>query len=244
MDFKFSKKELIHLTISILVLTLVFAYDDQANILVLSHWFLNFFRVLIFVTASIFAREIVVKYFAKRHDATSEYELWGISKFWFTIKNFKPFPIGILLAALVTLISRGQAYFTAVGIHNVQDNLAIRTGRKKFHLNYFEEAQIAASGIMTSLFLSVLVLLVGNAFGLNVINFVWINFYLALINMIPISNLDGSKIFFGSLFFYMFTLIFISLGFLLIQTTIFWGLLVAFLVACVLTLWYFYSMNK
>ena len=65
-------------------------------------------------------------------------------------------------------------------------------------ISYLEEAQIASSGIFASLFLAFLALLIGEMFNFKLYSFANINFYLALFNMIPVSSLDGTQIFFGS----------------------------------------------
>jgi len=202
----FKKREMLHLSFAILVLTIIFGFDDGTKVFVLNNWLMNLLKIFCFVLVSILFRELIIKIFAKRHDAFCEYETWNIKKVWFGGHGnlSKGVPFGIILSIILTIGSAGKAFFTAIGIHNFNENKTARLGRKYPTLNYFEEAQIASIGIISSLFLAVFVLLLGSIFDFTTKQFISINFYIALFNMIPFSNLDGAKIFFGSLFLYIF----------------------------------------
>lgn len=239
----FTKREEKHLLISILVLTIIFGFDDGAKTFVLQNWVLNFIKILIFAAIAILFRELVVKFFARRHDATSEYELWSIKRMGFNKKLEKGLPLGLIISLLLTLASVGRFFFTAIGIHKLTEYKSSREGRKFATLNYFEEAQIASTSILSSLFLAVVGLIIGNIFDFNMTYFVNINFFIALFNMLPISNLDGAKIFFGSIILYIFVAIFLIVSFVLIKFTIIFGLLIAFLAAILGVGLYFYKSN-
>ena len=187
--------------------------------------------------------ELIIKLFAKRHDAKSEYELWGMGRFWFSgeaaIK--KKVPVGLFLAFIITVASGGKLFFTALGSHQLKELGLSRMGRKHPTLNYFEEAQICSMGMLANLFLTIIALLIGRVFDVNVGAFVTVNFFIVLFNMIPFSTLDGAKIFFGSLLMYIFVLVFIFVAFLLVKYSIILSLIIAFLVACVATFVYFFN---
>ncbi len=238
----FTKREKVHLLISILFLTFVFGFDDGSKVFIFDNWIFNLISIFFFLIISILIREVVVKFFSKRHDAISEYEIWRIKRVWFGNigKLSRSFPLGILMALFITLGSKGRLFFSAIGIHNLSENKSARLGRKQLNLNYLEESQIVSTGILAHIFLGVIGVIIGNYFGINTLKFVNINFFMALFNMIPLSNLDGTKIFFGSLFTYVFLLVFIILLFLLIHFTVFWGILLAFVIAVLATLVYFF----
>ena len=239
----FTKRELLHLFISVIILGFVFGFDDGRQIFILSDWLTNFFGFFIIIAISLLFRELVIKLFAKRHDAKSEYELWGMGRFWFSGKLAikKKVPIGLFVAFVITVASRGKLFFTALGSHQLQEFGLSRTGRKHPTLNYFEEAQICSMGMLANLFLTIIALLIGRIFDVNVGAFVTVNFFIVLFNMIPFSTLDGAKIFFGSLLMYIFVLVFIVVAFLLIKYSIILSLIIAFLVACVATFVYFFN---
>ena len=227
----FSKKESIALLISVLVLTFVFGFDDGSEVFVFSNWLINFIGIFLLATFAVLFRELIVKWFASRHDSRSEYETWNIHQVWFDKRLKRGIPFGIFLSLVLAFVSLGKFFFTAVGVHKFKENKNARVGRKFQNLSYYEEAQIASMSILSSLFLAVIGLLLGNLFSLNVGTFVGINFYIALFNMLPFSDLDGSKVFFGSLLTYIFLLVFIVIAFLLIKTSVVLGLLVALIIA-------------
>lgn len=237
----FTKRELLHLLICVFVLVFVFGFDDGSKTFVLGNWLSNFFWIFLLIAVAVLFRELIVKLFAKRHDAKSEYEILSVKQVWFNLKLDKGIPFGVLFALVLSIASKGKFFFTAMGKHDFIGSKISRVGRKYQSLEYYEEAQIASMGILSSLFLAVLGLLLGRIFDVNMNIFVGINFYLALFNMLPFSDLDGAKIFFGSLLIYIYLLIFIVVAFLLIKTSVVLGLLIAFLVASVATISYYYK---
>ena len=61
--------------------------------------------------------------------------------------------------------------------------------------------KIAATGIIANLFLALIFYFIGGNFG---VLFAKLNIWFAFFNMIPISDLDGNKIFFGNLVLWSF----------------------------------------
>ena len=57
----FTKKEIVHLAISVVVLAFVFGFDDGQSIFVFSYWITNLFRILLLVAVSILLRELFIK---------------------------------------------------------------------------------------------------------------------------------------------------------------------------------------
>ena len=229
----FTKKESLAVFISVLLLSFVFGFDDGTNTFVLSNWLINILRIFLLVSVAILFRELVIKLFAKRHEAISEYKLWSVHQIWFNKKLSRGLPFGIFIALIGAVVSTGRLFFTAIGVHDLRENTNPRVGRKYQNLEYREEAQIISMGMLSNLFLAIVGLMIGHFFNLNMSVFVGINFYIVLFNMIPISELDGAKIFFGSLLTYAFLLVFLIAAFLLIKANIVLGLLIAFIVAAI-----------
>ena len=241
----FTKKEVIALLISILIFAFIFGFDDGRQTFNASYWLANLFTIAIIVAISLLVRELVIKFFAKRHEAESQYKIWQMEYLWFDkkVKLIRPLPFGIIISLILAVYSKGTFFFTAIGKHDLILNKSVRVGRQRINLKYFEEAQIISTGIVASLFLSIIVLLFGRLTNTDFSRFVNINFYLALFNMIPFSSLDGAKIFFGSLTLYLFMAIFVIGAFLLIQLNVIIALLVAFLIASVIAIIYFLKGN-
>ncbi len=237
----FTKEETTNLVISILILGFIFGFDDGNPTFIFGNWLANFFKVVFLVAIALLFRELVLKWVAKGHDALSYYDLWSVKQTWIGEKLSRGYPLGAIIGILISIFSKGKFFFTAVGKHTFIENRLARVGRKYANLQFKEEARIAASGILASLFISILALLLGNIFNINVNAFITINFYLALFNLIPVSELDGAKIFFGSLLTYIFLLVFVVAAFLIIKTSIIFGVLAAFLIASLATLIYYYK---
>lgn len=236
----FTKKESLFLFLSILILSLVFGFDDGSDFFVLNNWLINLLRIFLLVCVAVLFRELVVKLFAKRHEAISEYKPWLVHQFWFNRKISRGLPFGIFISLIGSVISSGKFFFTALGVHDLRENTNPRVGRKFQNLEYREEAQIVSMGILANLFLAIVGLTIGNLFNLNMTLFVNINFWIVLFNMIPISELDGAKIFFGSLLTYVFLLVFLVTAFLLIKSSVVLGLFMAFIVAVIVMFLVYY----
>ena len=126
----FTKKEFLALIISVLILTFIFGFYDGSPTFVLSNWMLNFFRIFLLVSVAVLFRELVIKLFAKRHDATSEYEIWNIKQIWFNVKLKMGLPLGILIALIFAIVSKGRFFFTAIGTNKLKEIGVARVGRK------------------------------------------------------------------------------------------------------------------
>lgn len=91
-----------------------------------------------------------------------------------------------------------------------------RFGKKTVHITDYEEAKIAVVGPLANIAL----MIIFQFFNKNGMfdNFVFINGMIAAFHMIPVSTLDGAKVFFGSKLMYIFTLAFVIGTILLIKT--------------------------
>lgn len=240
----FSRKELLALIISVLALAFVFGFDDGALSFVLENWLTNFFGIFLLVGISVLFREAIIKFFARRHETISEYRLWKIHRVWFKKELEKGIPFGILIAVILAVASAGKFFFTAIGMHNFSENKNARVGRRFQHLQYNEEVKIAAMGILSHLFLAVVAVLLGKILDFNSSIFFGINFYIVLFNMLPISELDGAKIFFGSLLTYIFLAVFIIISFLLVKFSVVLSLAIALLIAFIAMASYYWWSNR
>ncbi|MBI4447822.1 hypothetical protein HY643_02485 [Candidatus Woesearchaeota archaeon] len=167
-------------------------------------------------------RELGHKVVARRHGFFSEYQIWGIKHIWFskdprfptTVKFFgkdivvKSFPLGLVLSVLLTIFSNGQLFFAAIGsYHLMLTSRASRFGRKFVNVTDYEEAKIALGGPAANLLL-VVIFKIFNSSG-TFDDLILINSALAIFNLIPLSTLDGAKIYFGSKPLYILSLVFI-----------------------------------
>jgi len=177
---KFSKTEILHLLISILVLTIAFTFALSGNNLFtgLTRGFrlenLTFFILLSFlgITTAFFFHELSHKFMAQRHGLWSEYRM---------------FPQGILLALLLGFLT--PFVFAAAGA-------VMFMGGAKTH----ETGKIAASGPLANIVIAFVTyilytfLFFESQIG-SILGFVClINAFIATFNLLPLGPLDGVKI--------------------------------------------------
>src|SRR3989344_4900747 len=112
----FTKKEVIALLISILVFAFIFGFDDGRQTFNASYWLANFFTIVIIIAISLLVRELVIKFFAKRHEAESQYKIWQMEYLWFDkkVKLIRPLPFGIIISLILAVYSKGTFFFTAI----------------------------------------------------------------------------------------------------------------------------------
>lgn len=177
--------------------------------------------VFILVLVNILVKKTVA-YFL---ESEIEIKLWEIKRYGFKTGDYfkKAFPIG----GFAPLISK--IFFFPLNGFTWMASLVFDVKAKAYHaakrhgIYSFSEmteehiGKIAAAGIFANLILAILFYFIGGGFG---ILFAKLNIWFVFFNMIPISDLDGNKIFFGNLVLWSFlavvTLIGLGYTFLLV----------------------------
>ena len=185
----FNKKEIGLVVIT----TLILAFTISLRNLGLFLW--TILAVFIAIMINIISKKII----SYKLDTEIEIDLLELQKFGVRPHQHfkKPAPIGLILPFIVMIISAG--YFTWMGslIFNVKSK--IHRTAKRFGLYKFSEITehhtglIATSGVIANLIFA----LIGYIIGFSI--FAKVSIYLAFFNMIPISNMDGNKIYFGNI---------------------------------------------
>ena len=202
----FNSKELF----SILVLTLIFAFAIGLfrSIERLPYIFLVF---LIIILVNVLAKKIASFYL----DSEMEIKLWTIERYGFKPSRYlkKPFPAGIILPILTSLLFWGQLsgfIWLASLVFDVKPKV-YRAAKRYGLYSYTEMTEdhigiIAATGVFANLFFAVIGYLLGFP------EFARFSIYFAFFNMIPLSDLDGNKIFFGNLVLWSFLAALVLIG--------------------------------
>lgn len=248
---KFSKTEFKYIALTAIVLAFVFALDDKQPKFQPSFWLTNFLITIIFALIVIIIHQLGHKIIGLRYKVHTEHRTWFIERFWFsshakfkfknplTNKTYNCFPIGIFLAILTTLISKGKIYLVAIETFIAKEHPSLRLGHRWSNLPEFELAIIALAGPAANILFSLILASFNhnNIFDMLIL----MNYTYGLTAMIPISHLDGCKIFFGSKVLYVFGLIFLILCAVLIniltatQTLIF-SIILSSIIALLLSL--------
>tara|TARA_B100000315_G_C14401698_1_gene506776 strand:- start:18 stop:644 length:627 start_codon:yes stop_codon:yes gene_type:complete len=200
------KKELSAIGIITLILAFVFSFTGTVDTFF-------YFLVMIFfvIMLNIFSKKISSYYL----DSEIEVKFWEIKRFGFKPnRHFKrAFPSGILFPLITAAASLGYFIWMASLVFDVKPK--VYRAAKRFGLYSFSEMAewhiglIAASGVLINLIFGVLGYFIGFS------DFARLNIYYAFFNMIPLSDLDGNKIFFGSFVLWSFlaALVLIGIGY-------------------------------
>lgn len=191
---KFSDfKEVNHTIAAILILTAVIGLSFVIN----SQW-LSVLWAFIFAAIIIFVHVFAKKLTAHLLDADVEHSLWSFARF-----GLKPhqkletqIPAGIIFPLALTLFTLGKFKLMTLLTYEARA-LKVRAAKRFGFYSYTEltewhNALIGAGGIIALLILSFISYFPGFEYLSKMAA------YYAFCNMLPISKLDGTQIFFGS----------------------------------------------
>jgi len=186
----FNKKEIIHIIIAIFVITISLGLANYWN---------TFGVILVSVFFVILLNLVAKKAMSHYLDSAIEFRLWEIKRFGFKPhQEFKKgFSAGAFFPLIFSVLSWGNLMWLASLVFEIKPTVyksAKRRGLYAFsEATEFQIGLIAASGVI----INILFAIIGYFVGLPM--FAKLSIWLAFFNMIPISDLDGNKIFFGNL---------------------------------------------
>ena len=167
--------------------------------------------VFLVLVLNIAAKKIAAFYL----ESEVEIKPWQIERYGFKRHEYfkRPFQMGIFLPIIVSLVSLGNLFWMASMVFDVKPK--IYRAAKRHGLYSFSEMTeahiglIAAAGVLVNLAASVI------AYFLGFPTFARLGIYYAFFSMLPFSDLDGNKIFFGNMVLWSFlaTLVLIGLGY-------------------------------
>jgi len=206
-----NKREVLIIALILIIITL----SSSLSLSLFKEWKTVLYALLavsIVVLGNIFAK----KFIAYKLDSEIEMKVWEIGKFGFTKDKHskKPFPLGAFLPIVSKIIFFPFKNFIWMASLVFDVKPRIYRGAKRFGLYTFSEITeyhlglIAAAGIVINLLMAIIGYFVG--FPL----FARLNVYYAFFNMLPISELDGNKIFFGNLILWSFLASLVLIGML------------------------------
>jgi hypothetical protein len=210
MDFKKVGKELGIIFLVAIILATSLNYPKTE--------FLGIVNIFLVIFAIICINILAKKFFASNLETDVNLDLWAWYQFGLGTKQHfkKPLPM-IWLPILTTIITKGLLVWLPLITFDVSprpERITRRHGLYRYtEVTEWHIALIAAFGIITNIVLAI----IGYFAGFEL--FAKLSLFYAVWNLVPVSNLDGSKIFFGSrnLWFTMLVIVLAAL---------FWGLAV------------------
>ncbi len=170
------------------------------------------------ITVNILTKKIMASYL----EAEIEQKIWHFQRWgYYTRSQFKkPKPIGAILPFILVWLSYPTGFlklltFLQFDVKPTSARAAKRHGLHRYiEMTEWHIALIAGIGIFANLVLAIIAYIIGNPIMLDIAKY---SIYYAAWNMLPISQLDGTKIFFGSRILYtlLAILTLISLGYAL-----------------------------
>ncbi len=206
-----NKREVLIISLIIVIITL----SLNLSLSIFEEWKTVLYTLLA-VSVVILANIFIKKFIAYHLDSEIEMRVWEIGKYGFTKDKHskKPFPLGAFLPIISKIIFFPFKSFVWMASLVFDVKPRIYRGAKRFGLYTFSEITeyhlglIAASGIVINLILSI----IGYFLGFPL--FARLNIYYAFFNILPLSEFDGNKIFFGNLIMWAFLASLILIGML------------------------------
>jgi len=204
-----NKKEIISILIITAILSVAISLVETLNLFLSTT--LAIFLVLM---TNILAKKALSYYL----DSEIEIRTWDIKRYGFKPHQIlrRPFPAGIFLPIIVSALSFGNLLWMATLVFDIKPKVyraAKRHGLYSFsEVTEYQIGLIAAAGVFANLVLAA----IGYFLGWPI--FTKLSIWYALFSILPISDLDGNKIFFGNLVLWSFiaSIVVVAVGYALL----------------------------
>lgn len=200
-----NKKEILLIIILSLIFALAISLVQTVEIFIYT-----LIAIFLIITINIIAKKIMSYYL----DSEIEIKLWQIKQYGFKPKQHfkKPFPAGAffpIFSKLIFFPINGLIWMASI-VFDVKPK--VYRAAKRFGLYSFSEITeshlgfIASAGIIANIIFAV----IGYFLGFQ--EFARLSSFYVFFNMLPISNLDGNKIFFGNKILWSFLASLVLIG--------------------------------
>lgn len=215
-------QELKAIVIAAFILAIVFGFDDGSSVFNLFFWIKNF--ILQFVMSLIFIMIFVkiTKSYSAGKGISTKFSLWHIKRYGITRSTRfwgKGFPAWAIFPVLISVLSLGKLFFSAILCPEYTGSKTGRAGKK------FEkptDRELALISLMGPITLTIIAIFITNI-NSNLAIISIIPFSIAFSTMLPLSRLNGTWVFMGTPALYIFSLAAIILSFYLSKALTFGG---------------------
>ena len=201
-------KEISIIILVSVILAFALSLTSGLNLTVFLYLLLSLFLIIIL---NVSAKKVAAYYLESEIDV----RLWEIERYGFKPRQYfkRPIPAGVFFPLILIILSFGYVKWLACLVFEVKPKIyraAKRHGLYSFtEITEYHMALIASAGIIVNLVFAI----VGYLIGLpKEMDFSRLSIYYAFFNMLPLSDLDGNKIFFGSLVLWSFLATLVLIG--------------------------------
>ncbi|HLD79193.1 MAG TPA: hypothetical protein VJA18_01400 [Candidatus Nanoarchaeia archaeon] len=219
--FRFEKQEISFLVPAILLTAFMFSFDNWGETeLDVALGMKNFFLASVIVAFSVLVRLSWQKINALGKGYKAEFKGW-----W----------VGLIIGLIITFLSKGKITPVLMGSVVASFMVRHRLGSFRYGFSYFENALISFWGVIANLILSLIFAIAlyffpENTFFREALFFNWI---MALCAILPLPQLDGLNIYFGSRGLYYLAIVIVAIAGILLLTQTQLGLILAVLIAAI-----------
>jgi len=189
MLFKFNKKEIIWIILSIIILGFIIEFSTEYTLN-----YTGFIYATIIILTSVLIKNLAADYFY----VTIEHTIWEVKHWWWTKRSHfkKPIPFGLILPFFIAFVSIGTIKMMTLLQFNGKPSkkrlLKKRGAVRKSEVNESDFAFISAWASWGLIILAIIASLIHQP------ELSKYAIYYGFWNLLPISQLDGAKLFFGS----------------------------------------------
>jgi hypothetical protein len=199
---KIKKSEIASIIATTFVLALVITFAETPQIL-----FRTMLIIFLIIMINFFGKKISAYYY----DTEIKTKLWELQRYWFRAhdKFHRPFPIGIVLPFITTALTFGLVNWMACLTFDVKKPI-YKAARRHDKTDYsFSEVTEWQTGAIATWGLAINLISALVAIKLGYPDFAKLSIYYTFYNIIPFSDLDGTKIFFAHKFLWIVSAIII-----------------------------------
>ncbi len=192
----FSKKEIIWIIIAILITGFLIEINEELRLdLIGLLW------AAIIILTSVFTKKIT----APIYSIKIEHKIWGLKQWWWTKRAYfkKPIPVGLILPFFLSILSLGLIKLFTI-LQFSSENLSKKRVLKKRGENRYSEINDSDIAFTVAWGFWALLLLALIGFFIKQPELTKYSIYYGIWNLLPISQLDGAKLFFGSFINWLF----------------------------------------
>ena len=195
--------------VAIISVSIILAFSSTL-LLDFYYFLIALVSIFIIIMINVSVKKLVSHYFELEIDV----KIWEFKKWGYRPKQYfkRAFPAGVFFPIISKIIFFPLSGFVWMASLVFNVKAKVYRSAKRHGMYSFSEisedhlAYIAAAGVFINLLVAVLAYLIGFS------EFAKFSIWFAFFNMIPVSNLDGNKIFFGSKVLWSFLAIITLIG--------------------------------